>query len=109
MRNSTDSGAKHHGLAEIDHMLPKSQMPAWNSGSVNTQNKKFKLNSNRSKKVLASESTSLPPIKERGRMPAKDTKVPPTSKSSDVKQRIAELVGVRLHKEAAKSGAVPTN
>ena len=73
------------------------------------RDKKFKLNSNRSKKVLASESTSLPPIKERGRMPAKDTKVPPTSKSSDVKQRIAELKGVRLHKEAAKSGAVPTN
>lgn len=109
LRNSTDSGGKHHGLGEIEHMLPKSQVPGWNSGAINTQNKKFKLNSNRSKKALGSESTSLPPIKERGRMPAKDLKVPPTSKSSDVKQRMAELKSVRLHKEAAKSGAVPTN
>lgn len=42
-------------------------------------------------------------------VPPKHIMVPPTSKSSDVKSKKAatELKNLRMHREAAKSGAVP--
>ena len=101
-------GGKHHSLAELDGVLPRSALP-WNSGAVGTQNRKFKNLENRKRLAKASgESTSLPPIQERGRMPARDVapKVPITSKSSDVKSsKVEKLKALRaVHKEAARTG-----